>query len=516
MVMMVPASRNDDGGSNSTENWADFEATSSSPCCHIHYEQQQQQQQSSSTFVVFETSSWYSWILGTGRTPSPLTPLAPSASIVIDDDDGWMSRLLPLQQQQQQLQNQKSFPLSSTRKTPLLRKNPRDMNSHFSSYRTTTHYQFYQAAYIANTNNSNNNDDSLEPNVGEHLSNEEWIFQRRRRERRIRRRYQQEVEHMLGIQQVFRSNLDDMNEWNMARRRVDQHLFMQRLVADGQILLDTGTTDDSSTSSEESRTEQMPNSPDVDEDLNNDISVTNEQHVEEQSTAVTDQSGAFPRHQHLQPQQPPTPPPPRTQHQRPQHRLRARRLPVTSQARRDRFHHWSASAIQLSLDLVLIPWRMVFQSDDDRAIDVSVSTSANDSFGEAVPSESERSASEEDLWSSTRGWRQDQNVAEYDGDSYDDDDDDDGISLRSDGTQYWSTGTAMETDYDSSSYEEGRGATHAAELISEDADTDHGEDWESDLAAQFPITEEEDPHQYEFLPTPEDPLFPDDPFEGRY
>jgi hypothetical protein len=296
-----------------------------------------------------------------------------------------------------------------------------------------------------------------------------------------------------------------MNEWDRARRRVDQHRFMQRLVADGQILLaSTASTGraiddgDINIDSNESHNQLSQSQPNVDRDENHVETVTTtEQTSEDRPTSEMEQ----------QPQ--------RTQ--RPRHRSRARRLPVTNQARRDRFLHWSSSAIQLSLDLVLIPWRTVFRSDDDSMNDgnnVNPSINTNHRVRESAPSDSERSSSEEDLWASTRGRRQYQGGAEYDDDDSYDDDDGDG-SLRSGGTQYWSTGTAMETDYEDSINEEDENIDNE-DLNTHANEEDEEEEWESDLAAQFPATEEEDPHRYEFLPMPEDPLFPDDPFEGPY
>ena len=525
--MMKQSSIGSMNSSDSPNNWANFESSeTSTPSCCCH-DNNNNQSSSSSTFVVFETTSWYSWILGTrtGRSSTTTAAVAPLPSTSTDDDDdddddGWTSRLLPLQQQQHQ--PQKTIPSlpSSSKKTPLLRRNPRDNvnNSHYSLYRTTTtRYQFYQAAYVANNNNNNNassyDNNNNNNNSGEHLSNEEWIFQRRRRERRIRRRYQQEVEHMLGIHQVFRSNLDDMNEWDRARQRVDQHRFMQRLVADGQILLaNTAATggavyDDGENIDDpnESHNQQNQNQPNVDQHEDNvETIVTLEQISEEQPTTEIE-------HQQQQQQQ-------QQQTQRPRHRSRARRIPVTNQARRDRFLHWSSSAIQLSLDLVLIPWRTVFRSDDDSMNDENhqnPSINTNHSIRESIPSESERSSLEEDLWASTRGWRQHQAGAEYedDDDSYEDDDDG---SHRSGGTQYWSTGTAMESDYEDSINEDDNIDNEDLNTHVDDDDEDEEEHWENDLATQFPVTEEEDPHQYAFLPTPEDPLFPDDPFEGPY
>mmetsp|Transcript_7246 Transcript_7246/g.13234 ORF Transcript_7246/g.13234 Transcript_7246/m.13234 type:complete len:150 (+) Transcript_7246:271-720(+) len=105
----------------------------------------------------------------------------------------------------------------------------------------------------------------------------------------------------------------------------------------------------------------------------------------------------------------------------------------------------------------------------------------------------------------------------------DDDDDDDGLSDRSGRTQYWSTGTAMETDEDSSSSFAPRDSvTNSVGNVgaSDDSSLVHMNEW-GDEIEQIPSTEDEEEEegglrQYEFMPSVEDPLFPDDPFEGGF
>jgi len=341
---------------------------------------------------------------------------------------------------------------------------------------------------------------------------------------------------MLGIQQVFRSNLDDMNEWDRARRQVDRHRFMQRLVADGQVLLSSAAElefrmDDSYSDGVEA-TMQSPHMNDHADNMDDDS------YRAEQSSRVGSLQPSPPTSSH--------PPQPRI----PRQRVRARRLPMSSHARRDRFHHWSSSAIQLSLDIILVPWRAVFRNDNlndsherssfsngSNSHNVSSSTNSNGNMGTSfrdggslsagyVDSTRRASSSEDlldltgsDVWTSGRGWRH----REDNDPSDDDDDDDDGLSDRSGRTQYWSTGTAMETDEDSSSSFAPRDSvTNSVGNVgaSDDSSLVHMNEW-GDEIEQIPSTEDEEEEegglrQYEFMPSVEDPLFPDDPFEGGF
>jgi len=455
------------------ENWADFESLSFGSSTISHH----QQTVTSTSFVAFE-SSWHSWLLVDNRHFSNRAEVP----LPGDEEDCWMSQLLPLQQHR-------------SRKIPLLRRNPRDNNlfqraPHDTALsRGVSQYHHYQAAYIAYLN-----DDIHNSSPGEYLSNEEWVAQRRRREWCLRRRYQKEVENlMLSVQQVVMSSLDDMNEWERMRRNSDQHQFFQRMVADGQTLLSYEPHHGTAGPAQGTATNEVESASET-HDLGADQTL---QANEQQNMSSLS-------------------------HGRPRQRFRARRTPVSSQARRDVFHHWTMSAVQLSLDLVLVPWRMVFRNDNESPLSdnathtVSMETIPISSEGEGsvdedtirrIPSSEAVSLSNGDsgdiftespTWPSGPGWREDQE----DGSEEDDDVDHDNTSVTSSGTRYWSTGTAMETDYDSS----------CSSSLSAPPER---QDWENGLI-QFPSVEEEDPHQYEFLLTPEDPLFPEDPFAESF
>jgi hypothetical protein len=462
----------------SAENWANFELVTISASSTISFDCQP------ASFVVFE-SSWHAWLLGGNRSFN--NNVSTISSVPVEDDDGWMSQLLPLRHQHTKTSNHRS-----TRKIPPLQRNPRDCTIHHRFHadsglfdHSTSHYHHYQAAYSANVNAMEDN--NLDPVSGEHLSNEEWIAQRRRRDGRLRRRYQQEVEHMLGLEQVIvSSSPEDVSN----RANLDQQRFVRRIVADGQILLSMDTQSENNASIGTLQT-------------NRSIPEHEILGTEAISTSIVDPSSTT-----LSPQV------------RPRQRFRARRAPVTSQARRELFQHWSSSAVQRSLDVVLVPWRMVFRNDGDpNSVEVpsadhnwsmleltdDVDRSISDDLsGRAISSEANSISLEDEAvhelppWPSGRGWQwgQDDESQGSADDDYQDSDESTG------GTGYWSTGTAMETYYSSSSsassavYQDDRGA----------------EEWVDGLAQRFPSLEEEDPLQYEFMPTPEDPLFPDDPF----
>jgi hypothetical protein len=473
----------------STENWANFELVTISASSTISLDHLFPTRDSSSptSFVVFE-SSWHAWLLGDNcRFNSDMSTI-PSVSAE-DDECGWMDQLLPLRHQQ----------THDSRKIPLLQRNPRDYTVHHRFLAGTSHYHHYQAAYVANPSGDV---DEISPSTGEHLSNEEWIAQRRRRDGRLRRRYMQELEHMLGLEQVVVSSAEDPNS---SGTNSDQPRVVHRIVSDAQTLLNLDSDRDNATLSmaPEPYTRQLNQ-------------YTTHTGINLNQERLSDDTVVHPASAMVStPERPP----------QQQLRFRARRPPVTSQARREQFQHWSSSAVQRSLDVVLVPWRMVFRNEDDQVAVVPTirhgSTEfagedadrsfSDDMSGRAISSEANSISLEDERgnelpsWPSGRGWRW--GSTDYSIDDMDDDHDDNhGNSDSSSGrTRYWSTGTAMETDYESSS----------CSPSSCQGDRFEVEDWVEGLM-QFPSVEEEDPHQYEFMPTPEDPLFPDDPFSESF
>jgi hypothetical protein len=473
------------------ENWANFELVTISASSTISFDNRFPTGDSSTTsFVVFE-SAWHAWLLGETYTLNSNLSTLPSVSV--DDEDGWMDQLLPLRHQQ----------THDRRKIPLLQRNPRDQTVHHRFLAGTSHYHHYQAAYVANSSVDVN---GITPSTGEHLSNEEWIAQRRRRDGRLRRRYMQEVEQMLGLEQVVISSPEESS----STTNLDQLRFVRRNMSDGQTLLSIDSDRDNDyhiSTAPERYTRQLNQTP-----MNSNTSTNQERLADDGVEHATSTIVST----HEQPRQ------------QPQLRFRARRPTVASHARIEQFQHWSSSAVQRSLDVVLIPWRMVFRNEDDQGtIDGAVvptnrphSTASaaedidrsfsDDMSGRAISSEANSISHEDERgndlppWPSGRGWRwgpTDDSVNDMD-----DDHDDDGNSDTSSGrTRYWSTGTAMETDYDSSSYSSSLCQGDRREM----------EEWVDGLI-QFPPVEEEDPHQYEFMPTPEDPLFPDDPFSESF
>eukprot|EP00539_Tryblionella_compressa_P008625 CAMPEP_0178769816 /NCGR_PEP_ID=MMETSP0744-20121128/21043_1 /TAXON_ID=913974 /ORGANISM="Nitzschia punctata, Strain CCMP561" /LENGTH=365 /DNA_ID=CAMNT_0020426117 /DNA_START=65 /DNA_END=1163 /DNA_ORIENTATION=+ len=360
--------------------------------------------------------------------------------------------------------------------------------------------------------NSSSNSDY---HPGEHLSNEEWVTQRRRRERRLRRRYQQEAEHMLGIQQVFRSNLDDMNEWDRARRQVDRHRFMQRLVADGQVLLSSAAElefrmDDSYSDGVEA-TMQSPHMNDHADNMDDDSYPTATDTTSTSSSETIAHEFSCPSGS-------------------------LSSLVVFSYTAFSGYY-LGPVASGISNDNLNDSHERSSFSNGSNSHNVSSSTNSNGNMGTSfrdggslsagyVDSTRRASSSEDlldltgsDVWTSGRGWRH----REDNDPSDDDDDDDDGLSDRSGRTQYWSTGTAMETDEDSSSSFAPRDSvTNSVGNVgaSDDSSLVHMNEW-GDEIEQIPSTEDEEEEegglrQYEFMPSVEDPLFPDDPFEGGF
>jgi hypothetical protein len=404
------------------ENWADFDA-SPTKASSTNCPPQTNPQSTSSQSSLFETfdSSWKTWILNSGGGSCSLENQVINTS---QEEDVWTSQLLPLQDH-----------TTLSRKIPVLRRNPRDSFYQLHLSRpANSDYNHYQMAYTEN--------DTSDP-TSLHLSNEEWITQRRRRDGQLQRRFQQEVEQMFIQQQVFRSS--------------SEHRIMQRIVADGQMLL-----------SYEPQAMELNGTDDSDESL--------QQHSPQ--------------------------------------RIRARRMPVSSQARRERFQHWSTTAVQLSLDLALVPWRMIFRSDsvvDNSQMDQENERSTSSTHGMVWSEQGEgrffldsleqESQDPSFSWPSGQGWHPRQEES-----SHEDDIEGDESSDLSGRTRYWSTGTAMETDFDSC-------CSLPPPLILETDDTE--EPWEN-ASMQFPSLGEEDPHQYEFMPTAEDPLFPEEPFADSF
>lgn len=469
-----------------SENWANFDSLSL-PVSWCD-PRKPHSPTASAAFEEFESSTWNFWVVShrSGHEDG-------------EEDDvvgTWMSRLLP------------------SRSTPLLRRNPRDSHRRCPFVRRN-------AFYGHNQHNS----------MGEHLSNEEWIAQRRRRERSLRQRYQQEAERQLGMpqEQIFfrsESNPDDIHEWGRARRSVDQRLlFLQRdditNMVDGQILLSNGALVE-----EEERPEQNPSNDPPLPLAERGAEISTQQSRAAQSTG--------PGHTSTQ-----------EASRHPELRHRARLAPVTVQARRDRIRHWSSSAAYLSLDLVLLPWRLVARNanendtirnnvGNDHSRDGTISysdergeTSSNAyhedhdgvSSTRGVNSSSSGSSSvvetigyvdhmtELPPFPSGGGWRHDQDV------DYDDD--------GSRASRFWSTGTAMETDSDSSV------DTDGSNCDMDDREQRYREEtMPTDMALvdiavfrnEWPPSDDNLLRLYDATddPTIDDTLFPDDPFPDLF
>ena len=241
--------------------------------------------------------------------------------------DAWVQTLFP---------QQSSSPIESSS----LLVNPRDWAE------VGANYNFFYAAAAANDG-------------GEHLSNDEWIVQRRRQERFLQiRQGQNDVSSELQV--VFRSD----------HQRHDPS--SSSILVEREVLL---------------------------------LSEEEEEEEEEEESAWRRE---------------------RRRHRR----WRARQLPVTVHAHRERIHHWSSSAIQFSLRIlqfplllfVLIPNQMRSRRHREQQRDTA--EIAREGLAHSPPPHTE--------WNmSGQGWRWGQ--------------DDD----SRDGTHYWSTGTAIETDYGS-------------------------------------------------------------------
>lgn len=545
----VSSSKEVASSNGSGDNWANFELVTISASSTISFDNHHRHNPtgnnnsdsctiSSTSFVVFE-SSWHAFLLGGSGDSSchhqvfsnNVSTTVSSVPFDDDDGDGWMSQLLPLRYQCQQQQRP-----PQRRKIPPLQRNPRDCTVHHrfhaglmdpttnsTTTTTTSHYHHYQAAYVANAGGNwiHSSSDSGGPSFfgDHHLSNEEWIAQRRRRDGRLRRRYQQEVEHMLGLEQVVVTSPPPSGSLSPSAAAAtpgsdldQQQRFVRRIVADGQTLL----SNHDSPSVQSDASENSDNSSSG--NLESGVAPTTTTMEEATTTTV-----------------------------RPSHRFHPRRPHRTSQARREQFQHWSSSAVQRSLDMMLVPWRMVFRNDDNdedpavvaAAAAVTVESSDNsqnimteiavadqsfsdDMSGRAISSEANSSMSHGEEyydentnsmspWPSGRGWRvgQDEDNSRFDENGGDSDD-------STGGTGYWSTGTAMETDYETSSCGDGSSFTsHHHHQQEQDDGRQATTEWVDGLTG-FPSVEEEDPHQYEFMPTPEDPLFPEDPFSEHF
>jgi hypothetical protein len=137
------------------------------------------------------------------------------------------------------------------------------------------------------------------------------------------------------------------------------------------------------------------------------------------------------------------------------YRRTARQMPVSAQAQRERWNHRSLSLLANSLRLVIHPW----QAFSER---IEVTPSSNERMPSWVEQdddfnshhESSVDTGENDLYwdrGNGRTWSQDEQEIEEEDDN---------------ATSYWSSGTAMETDYDSNSSRSLGGCREVVSLFS--------------------------------------------------
>ena len=179
----LPTVSSDPNAAN-LENWADFESASVHSSKSLDASPTPTTSLQTPSFEKFD-SSWHSWILGGAGSNGSLSFENRMPATTSQEDDVWMSQLLPLQDHNEQ---------QAPRSVPALRRNPRDDSYHLRQYHR------YQAAYTQQVIDASS--------AYQHLSNEEWIAQRRRREGHLQRRFQQEVEQMFVQQHVVRTPSD--------------------------------------------------------------------------------------------------------------------------------------------------------------------------------------------------------------------------------------------------------------------------------------------------------------------
>jgi hypothetical protein len=312
-------------------------------------------------------------------------------------DDGWINRMIPSETPTSPQQLFHVPPTSTTWSPP---STPPPQAARLASrrhrYRSDRDVNVnYQNFYNAYSNSSSAQTAPSAAVAGEHLSNEEWIAQGRRRERRQqRRRLQQQREAERdgnGIQVVYRD--EDFQPFAVERLEQGDSLLQQQ-------------------ESEQQRLQ---------------LEILHAVEDQEQQEAESS---------------------PRWRRRVTNRRQHARRLPVTTEARRERLSHWSTAVGRASWRLLKSPFVAVAStiSRGDRRL---ASTEHEETGSDAtVVNLRERELIDETAFSGGRGWHHRRPVDEnFDSDhgpsSYYSDEDD--------STAYWSTGTAMETDWDSSS-----------------------------------------------------------------